>query len=237
MKNILMIGTGGTIASEMTDDGLTPELTPEQLLRYVPAISGLCRVDCLSLFSIDSTNVTPAHWTRIAAALRENYARYDGFVISHGTDTMAYTAAALSYLVQGSKKPIILTGSQKPINYDSTDSKLNLMDAFVCACSEELSGVNIVFNGRVILGTRARKTCSKSFAAFSSINYPYLAILQDHRLVSYISPSSLPEPKFYDALDPNIGLIKMIPGTDFELLDFMLSRKDALIMELSLIHI
>ena len=78
MKNILMIGTGGTIASEMTDDGLTPELTPEQLLRYVPAISGLCRVDCLSLFSIDSTNVTPAHWTRIAAALRENYARYDG---------------------------------------------------------------------------------------------------------------------------------------------------------------
>ena len=133
--------------------------------------------------------------------------------------------------MQGSKKPIILTGSQKPINYDSTDSKLNLMDAFVCACSEELSGVNIVFNGRVILGTRARKTCSKSFAAFSSINYPYLAILQDHRLVSYISPSSLPEPKFYDTLDPNIGLIKMIPGTDFELLDFMLSRKDALIME------
>ena len=231
MKNILMIGTGGTIASEMTDDGLTPELTPEQLLRYVPAISGLCRVDCLSLFSIDSTNVTPAHWTRIAAALRENYARYDGFVISHGTDTMAYTAAALSYLVQGSGKPIILTGSQKPINYDSTDSKLNLMDAFVCACSEKLSGVNIVFNGRVILGTRARKTCSKSYAAFSSINYPYLATLQDHRLISYISPSSLPEPKFYDALDPNIGLIKMIPGTDFELLDFMLSRKDALIME------
>ena len=88
-----------------------------------------------------------------------------------------------------------------------------------------------IFNGRVILGTRARKTCSKSFAAFSSINYPYLATLQDHRLISYISPSSLPEPKFYDALDPNIGLIKMIPGTDFELLDFMLSRKDALIME------
>ena len=231
MKNILIIGTGGTIASEMTDDGLTPELTPEQLLRYVPAISGLCRVDCLSLFSIDSTNVTPEHWTRIASALKGNYAKYDGFVISHGTDTMAYTAAALSYLVQGSKKPIILTGSQKPINYDSTDSKLNLMDAFVCACSEELSGVNIVFNGRVILGTRARKTCSKSFAAFSSINYPYLATLQDHRLISYISPSSLPEPKFYDALDPNIGLIKMIPGTDFELLDFMLSRKDALIME------
>ena len=231
MKNILMIGTGGTIASEMTAEGLAPELSPEQLLRYVPAISGLCRVDCISLFSIDSTNVTPAHWTRIAVALRENYERYDGFVISHGTDTMAYTAAALSYLVQGSRKPIIITGAQKPINYDSTDSKLNLMDAFVCACSGQLAGVNIVFNGRVILGTRARKTCSKSYAAFSSINYPDLAILQDHRLVSYICPGSLPEPRFYDSLDARVGLIKMIPGTDFELLEFMLSRKEALIME------
>ena len=125
MKNILMLGTGGTIASEMTPEGLAPELTPAQLLRYVPAISDLCRVDCLSLFSLDSTNITPAHWCAIARALEENYDRYDGFVISHGTDTMAYTAAALSYLVQGAKKPIMLTGAQKPINYDSTDSKLN----------------------------------------------------------------------------------------------------------------
>ena len=80
MKNILMLGTGGTIASEMTPDGLTPELTPQQLLRYVPAISSLCRVDCKSLFSLDSTNITPAHWIAIAQALRDNYARYDGFV-------------------------------------------------------------------------------------------------------------------------------------------------------------
>ena len=162
MKNILMIGTGGTIASEMTPEGLTPELTPAQLLRYVPAISGLCRVDCLSLFSLDSTNITPKHWLRTAEAIREHYDVYDGFVISHGTDTMAYTAAALSYLVQGAAKPIMLTGAQKPINYDSTDSKLNLTDAFVCAASGRLAGVNIVFSGRVILGTRARKTCSKS---------------------------------------------------------------------------
>ena len=105
MKRILLIGTGGTIASEMTSEGLSPELTPAQLLRYVPAVEKLCRVDFLSLFSIDSTNITPAHWLSVAAALRENYDRYDGFVISHGTDTMAYTAAALSYLVQGRKSP------------------------------------------------------------------------------------------------------------------------------------
>ena len=231
MKHILMIGTGGTIASGMTAEGLSPELTPAQLLRYVPAIAELCRVDCLSLFSIDSTNITPSHWVAVARALRDHYDKYDGFVICHGTDTMAYTAAALSYMVQGSKKPIILTGAQKPISYDSTDSKLNLMDAFTCACSEELAGVCIVFNGRVILGTRARKTCSKSYAAFSSINYPDLAILHDHRLMCYLRPESLPAPLFCDRLHEHIGLIKMVPGTDFELLEFMLERKDALIIE------
>lgn len=231
MKKILMLGTGGTIASEMSPDGLTPELTPQQLLRAVPAISSLCRVDCLSLFSIDSTNITPAHWLAITRALRENYEAYDGFVISHGTDTMAYTAAGLSYLVQGAQKPIVITGAQKPIHYDSTDSKLNLLDAFTCACSEQLHGVCIVFSGRVILGTRARKTCSKSFTAFSSINYPELAQLHDQRLISYIEPEYLPAPLFTETLDERVGLVKMIPGTDFELLEFMLSRKDALVLE------
>jgi L-asparaginase len=215
----------------MTPDGLTPELTPAQLLRYVPAIRDLCRVDCINLFSLDSTNITPAHWIRTANAIREHYEDYDGFVISHGTDTMAYTAAALSYLVQGADKPVMLTGAQKPINYDSTDSKLNLTDAFVCAASGQLAGVNIVFSGRVILGTHARKTCSKSFAAFSSINYPELANLHDGRLMCYIEPEHRPVPRFYDKLDTKVGLVKMIPGTDFELLDFLLQRKDALVVE------
>ncbi len=231
MKNILMIGTGGTIAAEMTPEGLTPELTPTQLLRYVPAIRALCQVDCLSLFSLDSTNITPAHWLKTAAAIRDNYEAYDGFVISHGTDTMAYTAAALSYLVQGADKPIMLTGAQKPINYDSTDSKLNLMDAFVCASSGKLAGVNIVFSGRVILGTRARKTCSKSWAAFSSINYPDVGILLDHRLLRYIEPECLPEPIFCDALDEKVALVKMVPGLDPGVLDYLLDRNDALIIE------
>lgn len=231
MKNILMIGTGGTIASEVTPRGLTPELTPTQLLKFVPQIAELCSVDCIPLFNVDSTNMTPAHWVELVRCLRDNYDRYDGFVISHGTDTMAYTAAALSYMVRGSGKPVILTGAQKPIGFDSTDSKVNLLDAFICACSDGMCGVNIVFNGRVILGTRARKTRSKSFAAFSSINYPYIATLQDGVLMQYIVPESLPEPEFCDTLNTNVGLIKMIPGIDIELLEFMLERKDALIIE------
>ena len=186
-KRVLLIGTGGTIASEVTEGGLAPELTTEQLLRHVPGISGVCAVDCLQLLNLDSTNIGPGHWLQMARCLRENYGRYDGFVLTHGTDTMAYTAAALSYLIQGSPKPIVLTGAQRPIGFDSTDSKTNLSDAFRCA-AEDLPGVAIVFDGKVIPGTRAKKTRSKSFQAFSSINYPYLGILRDGVLLRYIRP-------------------------------------------------
>lgn len=230
MKRILMIGTGGTIASEMTPDGLTPELNTKQLLEFIPDIGKLCQVDCLQLYSLDSTNIRPENWLGIVEILRKSYDAYDGFVISHGTDTMAYTAAALSYLVQGSAKPIVLTGAQKPIWFDGTDSKRNLTDAFLYAC-RGCGGVQIVFNGKVILGTRARKTFSKSFQAFSSVNYPDLAVLQDERLLQYIRTESLPRPVFYDKLCENVGLLKLIPGTRRELVDFMMERYDGIVVE------
>ena len=230
MKKILMIGTGGTIASEMTPEGLTPELNTRQLLDFIPDIGKLCRVDCIQLYNLDSTNICPENWLGVVDTLRKNYDAYDGFVISHGTDTMAYTAAALSYLIQGSPKPIILTGAQKPIWFDGTDSKRNLTDAFLYAC-RGCGGVQIVFNGKVILGTRARKTFSKSFQAFSSVNYPDLAVLQDERLLQYICTESLPRPIFYDTLCQNVGLLKLIPGTKRELVEFMVERYDGIVIE------
>ena len=230
MKKVLMLGTGGTIASEVTPSGLAPALTSAELLRCVPEISSLCSVTCEELFSIDSTNVTPAHWLTIARAIRARYEEYDGFVIAHGTDTMAYTAAALSYLIQYSPKPIILTGAQKPIVFENTDSKTNLADAFRCAVSD-LRGVMIVFNGRVILGTRARKTRTVSLQAFSSINYPELAVLQNGFLMEYIRPSALPAPVFYDKLGERVALMKMIPGADCGMLSYLLEHYDAVIIE------
>ena len=208
MKNILMIGTGGTIASGQTADGLAPELDPSRLLQDTPRVAQLCRVDCLQLYSLDSTNIRPDHWLGLARAIRQHYDQYDGFVISHGTDTMAYTAAAMSYLIQDCPKPIVLTG----------------------AC-RGCGGVQIVFNGRVILGTRARKTFSKSFQAFSSVNYPELAMIQDERLLQYITTDSCPAPRFYDDLDGSVGLLKLIPGTRRELLAFMADRYDGLVIE------
>ena len=230
MKKILLIGTGGTIASEVSDSGLAPELTTEQLLSHIPAISDICEVDCVQLLSLDSTNITPAHWLRMVRCIREHYDGYDGFVLTHGTDTMAYTAAGLSYLIQGSPKPIVLTGAQKPIGFDSTDSKINLTDAFRCA-AEDMPGVSIVFNNQVIPGTRARKTRSKSFQAFSSINYPNLGILRDGVLLRYIRQECGKAPVFYDTLDTKVALMKLVPGADRAQADFLLERNDALVIE------
>ena len=230
MKKILLIGTGGTIASEVTQNGLAPELTTEQLLAHIPAISEICEVECIQLLSLDSTNITPEHWLMMAQCIRKHYHAYDGFVLTHGTDTMAYTAAALSYLIQGSPKPIILTGAQKPIGFDSTDSKINLLDAFRCA-SEDMPGVSIVFNNQVILGTRARKTRSKSFQAFSSINYPDLGVLRDGVLLRYIRQDCGAYPMFYERLNTKVALMKLVPGADRVMADFLLERNDALILE------
>lgn len=230
MKKILMIGTGGTIASEITPEGLVPELNTKQLLNFIPDVGKMCHIDCIQKYNLDSTNIRPKHWLGIAETIKENYDKYDGFVISHGTDTMAYTAAALSYLIQGSPKPIILTGAQKPIWFDGTDSKRNLTDAFTYACRGG-GGVQIVFNGRVILGTRARKTYSKSFQAFSSVNYPVLAVLQDGTLLQYIKCKSKETPLFFDKLNTNVGLLKLAPGTRSDVVKFMVDTYDGLIIE------
>lgn len=230
-KRILFIGTGGTIASEMSDEGLLPGVGASSLLGCVPDIAGSCEVESRQLYDLDSTNIGPEQWLGMAEQIRLGYSYFDGFVISHGTDTMAYTAAALSYLVQGSPKPVVLTGAQKPIGFETTDSRQNLRDAFAVACDPGMHGVCIVFNGRVILGTRARKTHSKSFDAFSSINYPNIADVRDGRIMRYIEPECLERPRFYTRLDTRVGLLKLIPGTSRELLDYMLGHCRALIIE------
>jgi L-asparaginase len=226
-----MIGTGGTIASERTEAGLAPGITSAEFLKYVPWVESLCQVECLQVCNIDSTNMTPTHWLAIAQAVEDHYADYDGFVISHGTDTMAYTAAALSYLIQGSPKPIVLTGSQKPINMDITDSKTNLMDSFTVACDGRIPGVSVVFGGAVILGTRARKTYTKSFGAFSSVNYPVLGVVQEGRLIPYIQPQAKPAPTFYHALDDKVSVVKLIPGISPMYLSLALEVSDAVLIE------
>ena len=113
-KKLLILTTGGTIASVETPHGLIPALTSEELLSYLPEIGNDFVLTTKAVCNLDSTDMTPDHWLLLARTIREEYEQYDGFVICHGTDTLAYTAAALSYLIQNSPKPIVLTGAQKP---------------------------------------------------------------------------------------------------------------------------
>lgn len=147
-KNILLIATGGTIASKSTDHGLAPGISSEELLSYVPEILNYCQVEAIQLLNIDSTNIQPEHWLMMTETIEKNYSKYDGFVITHGTDTMAYTSAALSYLIQNSDKPIVITGSQKPIDVPITDAKKNLLDSFRFASEEDVRGTYIVLTAK-----------------------------------------------------------------------------------------
>lgn len=231
MKKILMITTGGTIASRHTEYGLSPMIRASEMLDYVPEIRLYCEPDSLELLNVDSTNITPSHWLQIASAIEEHYDHYDGFVVCHGTDTMAYTAAVLSYLIQNSPKPIVITGSQRPIDLINTDAKSNLSNSFLYASSSDSCGVQVVFDGEVILGTRAKKMHSKSYHAFSSINYPHLAVIQEGRIIRYIPQSKGTRPTFYRALNSSISILKLIPGMNCGALSYMLEHSDAVIVE------
>ena len=231
IKKVLLIATGGTIASRPTEDGLAPQLCAKDILDCVPQLSSLCRIDALQLINIDSTNMSPACWLKIAACVKENYDAYDGFVITHGTDTMAYTASALSYLIQGSSKPIVLTGSQKSIYDQETDARRNLFDAFLAAQDDTLCGVLLVFDGRVICGTRARKTRTKSMNAFSSIDFPEIALLRDGKILHYIREEKPSQPRFYDQLDSRVFVLRLIPGMNPDVLWRLMPDFDALVIE------
>lgn len=218
MKNILLIATGGTIASGMTEKGLSPQINADELLSFVPEYTHICNVKCIQPFSIDSTNVTPDHWLEIASAVECNYHLYDGFVITHGTDTLSYTAAALSCLIENPEKPIVLTGSQRPISENETDAKKNILDALVFAVSEH-QGVCVVFGGRIIDGLHAKKIKTKSDDAFLSINAPEIIAAAKHNK----------NVKFYHELCKDVLSIKLIPGMDKSVFDFAKKFKGVVI--------
>ena len=231
-KKILFITTGGTIASVRTPQGLRPVLSSEELLAHMPALAQLCQPDTLALCSIDSTDMSPALWLDMARAIEQNYSRYDGFILCHGTDTLAYTAAALSYLVQNADKPIILTGAQQPISGEITDAKKNLWDSVLCALDPGSRGVMVVFGGFVIAGTRAKKNKTISYDAFASVNFPHLAQVQGEKLVRYIAaPPPAGPVRFYHRLDERVFLLKLTPGMGPWLLPAIFSQYDCVVAE------
>ncbi len=238
VKRVLIIATGGTIASTSDGAGLAPTMTGRELADMVPLLDAIAELNFVQPMNIDSTNMRPRDWLRIRDVIVEAYDRYDGFVVLHGTDTMAYTAAALSYLIQDSSKPIVLTGSQQPMASPFTDAKLNLYQAVLYAVDDASRDVSVVFSGKVIAGTRAHKQRTMSFNAFTSMNYPSLAYIRNDRIVragAGLGPVAASGadagPSLYDSLDEHVIVLKLTPEFQPTIFELLKRDYDAIILE------
>jgi L-asparaginase len=243
-KSILIIYTGGTIG--MIKDPETGVLSPfdfDQIMDEVPELKRfgfeLSTISFTPL--IDSSNLNPKVWTKLVKIIKKEYNNYDGFVILHGTDTMAYSASALSFMLENLDKPIIFTGSQLPIGTLRTDGKENLISAIEIAATEKngqpmAPEVCIYFENKLMRGNRTTKYNSEHFNAFESPNYPNLAdaginLKFNYGAIHYSTTNR--ELKIYPELDTNIVIVKIFPGLNKETLKTLLNIKDvkAIIIE------
>ena len=218
-KHICVLATGGTIASRPTPNGLMPALSGEDILAMVPDLRARCDIDCVQLLQLDSTNLQPEHWIRMARAVAERRTQYDAFVITHGTDTMAYSAAALHYMLENIDCPVVFTGSQLPVGVPGTDAEQNLLTAFHAALGGR-AGVYIAFGGRVMFGNDARKLCTMQLTAFGNINRPLAGRFAGGRL-TWLAEASAPAGTFrlHDQLDTRVGVLKIVPGLPPKMLE------------------
>jgi L-asparaginase len=242
-SKVLLIYTGGTIG--MMQDSKTGQLKPFDFRHLTEQIPELNKFDVsLSAVSfskpIDSSDMSPAIWIEIAETIKKNYDKYDGFVILHGSDTMSFTASALSFMLENLNKPVILTGSQLPIGTIRTDGKENLITAIEIAAAKEagkpvVAEVCIYFEYQLYRGNRTHKYNAEHFQAFQSPNYPILAEAGVHlkyNRASIRKPSSK-KLNVQTKLDDNIAILKMYPGISQHLVQAILSTKNlkALILE------
>jgi len=212
-SKILLLTTGGTIASTPSADGLRPTADGSALLSFLGPVS--YEITIRDLLTLDSSNIQPEEWQLISKTIYEERVNYDGIVVTHGTDTMAYTASMLSFMLPGIEIPVVLTGSQLPIFHPLSDAPENLRTAFAMAQSK-VPGVFIAFNRKVLLGCRAVKIRTTGFDAFESVNLPPIAQVSSDGLV--INRELLPPVKEKCELkcdcDSRVILLKLIPGLD-----------------------
>ncbi len=221
MKNVLLITTGGTIASAESVDGLRPQMNAAELLGYMEGLNRFYHIDAMDLLNLDSSNIQADEWLTIARAIYEQLPNYDGIVVTHGTDTMAYTASMVSFMLQYLRKPVVFTGSQMPIDNPLTDARNNLYTAFA-AVDCGIPGVSVAFNRKVIAGCRAVKVRTMGFEAFESVNAGYLGEVFSSGLHPYVeipSPLAAAQPvKLCDSICRDVFLLKLIPGMSTDIL-------------------
>jgi L-asparaginase len=237
-KSVYILCTGGTITMQRTKDGFAP--APGQLQKSMARIPELENPDMPNYVveeyekPIDSANITPNDWKRIAETVLKNYDNYDGFVILHGTDTMAYTASALSFMLENLGKPVVFTGSQLSLFHTRSDARENLINAMLIASNSNIPEVCVYFHNKLFRGNRTIKMDASSFAAFSSPNFPALAsigtdvVIRRHLLLAH------PEKKLQIQIIHSMaaGALRLFPGFSLELLRHFLQKPlQALVLE------
>lgn len=231
-KKVLIIYTGGTIGMKRTEQGYCP--APDFLEGELRTIPDMMREDfpVWDLYEmsplLDSSNMTFAEWNEIAHTIYERYGEYDGFVVLHGTDTMAYTASALSFILRGLHKPVILTGSQIPLSEVRSDGRDNLITSVLIASEGVVGEVALYFSGKLLRGNRAMKMSADDLVAFDSPNYPHLAevgITVKYNRDALLRHREGAELEFLPFSNVPIGVLKVFPGIQFGLFEEIMTEK------------
>ena len=230
-KRVLIIYTGGTIGMKKTDKGYAP--ISGFLGQAISAIEDM-KSDSAPEWTLhemspllDSSDITVKEWNKIASIIYDNYSDYDGFVVLHGTDTMAYTASALSFILHGLDKPVVLTGSQIPLSEIRSDGRDNLITSMLIAADGVANEVCLYFSGKLLRGNRAVKMSADQLVAFDSPNYPHLADVGIAIRYNY-SAIVKPEGKKFEMRpfsDVPIGVLKIFPGIQFGLFESIMTKK------------
>ena len=233
-NKVLIINTGGTIGMMKTDYGYTPAVG--FIAKALASISDMSRSDFpeWELYEmdplLDSSNMTVREWNSIASVIYDKYNDYVGFVVLHGTDTMAYTASALSFILSGLDKPVILTGSQIPLSEIRSDGRDNLITSILIASEGVIREVCLYFSGKLLRGNRAMKMSADGLIAFDSPNYPHLADVGISIKYNYAALRIIPECnskclEYLPFSEIPIGVLKVFPGVQFGLFEEILTEK------------
>lgn len=231
--SILIIYTGGTLGMDYNEAGALIPCDFERIVARVPVLKELNINLSVTSFSppIDSSNVNSKHWVQIGRLIEENYQKFDGFIVLHGTDTMAYSASALSFMLQGLNKPVIFTGAQLPIALPRSDGRENFVTALEIAADKKdgvsvISEVCVFFNHLLLRGNRSKKVESRHFDAFESENYPVLAeagIVIDYNFSALKPNETTTELQFFPELSHDIIVLKLFPGISQGAVEHLLS--------------
>ncbi|MDV7340248.1 asparaginase [Terasakiella sp. A23] len=229
---ILIVYTGGTIGMRTSDQGYQPvDGFADLLARRLEGrtLTPLPDYDLIEFETlIDSANVHPSDWRKIADTIIEHHEKYDGFVILHGTDTMAYTASALSFMLLGLNKPVIVTGAQIPLIELRNDAFSNVVTSLILAADYDIPEVCLYFNGRIMRGNRTRKLKSTGFDAFDSPNFPWLGTVGINVDLNKNLIHRRKTPDFHTkAFEPNaVSMLQLYPGMDGRMFRGMLDSED-----------